>query len=121
VPEAYEVKPNEKVEMGEERIVTFDSKDEPDIEVAVADVEIGFDLARLKDALSAQGITRLKSEDLTIDDRPGKLFRGKKGGQQVVVAAVLDDAILVTVTTGLAEGQNEDDFSDVLDSLDLDG
>ena len=120
-PEEYEIRPSEKMEMGEEKILVLDAQNEPDIEVSVADVDFEFDLAKVKEALAAQGITRLKAEDRTIDGRPGKVFRGKKKNQEIVVGAVLDDATLVMVSAGLGEGQDDRTLVEVLDSLDLDG
>jgi len=120
-PEEYEIRPSEKMEMGEEKILVLDAQNEPDIEVSVADVDFEFDLAKVKEALAAQGITRLKAEDRTIDGRPGKLFRGKKGKHEIIVGAVLHDDSLVTVSCGLGEGQDDSALTEVLDSLDLDG
>ena len=71
--------------------------------------------------LAAQGITRLKAEDRTIDGRPGKVFRGKKGKHEIIVGAVMHDQSLVTVAAGLDEGQDDRTLIEVLDSLDLDG
>lgn len=115
-PEGFTVKPNRGISLGDLLVVEF-AREGGGARVSVTDVSAAFAIGDVKDHLGEEGVSRVKSEERTIDGRPARILRGKKGDGDVLVAAILDGQTLVTVTFPLKGDGDEAAFEKIVSSI----
>lgn len=118
-PEGCAIEPNESIRMGDNELVKLEGDGFPEIELEAIDVGYDFSLEKVKDLLAAQGVTRLKAEDVEIDGRPGRVLRGKKSRTDFAAAVLLREQTLFVLSAKLDGDDDESVFEDVLATLDL--
>jgi hypothetical protein len=115
-PEGFTVKPNSNISLHDLLLVEFD-REGGGARVDVSDVTYSFTLDDAKEIVAGSGVSRMKAEDKRLDGRAARIFRGKKNGGDVLVAAVLDGQTLITITLPKASDADEAHFDAILDSL----
>jgi hypothetical protein len=115
-PEGFTVKPNSNISLHDLLVVEFE-REGGGARVDVTDVNYSFTLDEAKDHVAAGGVSRIKAEDKKLDGRPARIFRGKKEGGDVLVAAVIDGQTLIMITLPKHGDGDEAHFDAILDSL----
>jgi transglutaminase superfamily protein len=115
-PAGFTVKPNREISLHDLLVVEF-ARDGGGAKVEVSDVTAAFSLDEAKESVASEGVSRMKTEDRKVDGRPARIFRGKKGDHDVLVATVLDGQTLIMVTLPRLSDGDDDAFDAILGSL----
>jgi hypothetical protein len=115
-PAGFTVKPNRNISLGDLVVVEFE-REGGGARVEVVDVAAAFSLDEAKERVAGEGLTRVKSEERTVDGRPARILRGKKDADDLLVAAILDGQTLVMVTLPRKSDGDEKAFEQIVGSL----